>query len=94
MNWIIRYVYKKETHKTVFSSLTKQLEKTPLHLAAMEGHSDIVSLLVEDGANVNACDMVSMHRWTMLHDLSWKVWNTVNYSIAGEDMLPEGAPSL
>lgn len=32
---------------------------TPLHLAAQEGHTDIVSLLLEKQANVNATATVS-----------------------------------
>ena len=31
-----------------------QDHRTPLHLAAMSGHTDIVKLLIEKGADVNA----------------------------------------
>ena len=30
--------------------------RTPLHLAALEGHPDVAALLIEKGANVNARD--------------------------------------
>jgi len=35
------------------------LERTPLHNAAKHGHIDIVSILVDSGANVNMKDGVS-----------------------------------
>ena len=36
-----------------------QIQWTPLHLAAMEGHTSIVKLLLEEGADVNVMDNVS-----------------------------------
>jgi len=33
---------------------------TPLHLAAQEGHTDMVSLLLENGANSNCYATVSL----------------------------------
>ena len=37
-----------------------QKQLTPLHLAAFEGHIDIVKLLVKNGANVNVETQVSI----------------------------------
>ena len=36
-----------------------QDHQTPLHWAAMRGHTDVVKLLIEKGADVNAKDKVS-----------------------------------
>lgn len=36
-----------------------KVERTPLHMAAYEGHSEVVELLLKHGAEVNAKDMVS-----------------------------------
>ena len=36
-----------------------QEQYTPLHLAAMSGHTDTVALLIKSGANVNMKDWVS-----------------------------------
>ncbi len=35
-----------------------QIQRTPLHLAAFEGKLDVVQLLVQSGANVNAQNRV------------------------------------
>ena len=37
-----------------------QDEYTPLHLAAKEGHTDIASLLISSGADINSKDNVSI----------------------------------
>lgn len=34
---------------------------TPLHAAAMKGHADVVAMLVEAGAAVDAKERVSLH---------------------------------
>ena len=36
-----------------------QDHQTPLHRATMRGHTDIVKILIEKGADVNAKDKVS-----------------------------------
>ena len=36
-----------------------QIHQTPLHLAAFGGHTDIVKILIEKGADVNAKGEVS-----------------------------------
>ena len=36
-----------------------KVDKTPLHVAAQEGHSDICELLLAHGADVDSRDMVS-----------------------------------
>ena len=36
-----------------------QVDKTPLHFACQHGHIDIVKVLVEGGALINAVDMVN-----------------------------------
>ena len=36
-----------------------QDHQTPLHWAASEGHTDIVKIMIEKGADVNAKDKVS-----------------------------------
>ena len=35
-----------------------QYHQTPLHLAAMEGHTDIVQLLIDKRADIHAKDIV------------------------------------
>ena len=35
-----------------------KLDRTPLHVAAQEGHLEIVNLLVRNGADIDAKDMV------------------------------------
>ena len=39
--------------------MSSQYGTTPLHEAAIKGHTDIAKALVEAGADVNAKDMVS-----------------------------------
>uniref|UniRef100_H9G8G4 Uncharacterized protein n=1 Tax=Anolis carolinensis TaxID=28377 RepID=H9G8G4_ANOCA len=41
-----------------------KVDRTPLHMAAADGHSHIVELLIRNGADVNAKDMLKM---TALH---------------------------
>ena len=36
------------------------MDKTPLHVAAQEGHTDICELLLSQGADVDARDMVNI----------------------------------
>lgn len=38
-----------------------KVDKTPLHIAAQEGHTDIVELLLDNGADVDCQDLVSMN---------------------------------
>ena len=35
-----------------------KVDRTPLHVAAQEGHIEIVNLLVRNGADIDAKDMV------------------------------------
>ena len=35
-----------------------KVDRTPLHVAAQEGHLEIVNLLVRNGADIDAKDMV------------------------------------
>ena len=35
--------------------------RTPLHLAFETGHTDIATMLIDRGADVNATQMVSLH---------------------------------
>ena len=44
-----------------------QVDKTPLHLAAQQGHFEISQMLVRCGATVNATDMVS---WSLHYYIS------------------------
>ena len=37
-----------------------KVDRTPLHVAAQAGHLDIVSLLVRNGADIDARDMVTV----------------------------------
>ena len=39
--------------------LVFQVDKTPLHLAAQQGHFEISQMLVKCGATINATDMVN-----------------------------------
>ena len=38
-----------------------KVDRTPLHVAAQEGHLDIVNLLVRNGADIDAKDMVCLY---------------------------------
>lgn len=49
---------------------TLQADRTPLHLAALQGHSTLTSLLIGRGASVNAKDENNM---TPLHKAAIKV---------------------
>jgi len=40
-------------------SCVLQVDRTPLHVAAQEGHADIVTLLLQHAADIDAKDMVS-----------------------------------
>jgi ankyrin repeat protein len=44
----------------IFYTLHLQNEQTPLHCAAEWGHQEVVALLLDRGANVDATDEVSM----------------------------------
>ena len=35
-----------------------KVDKTPVHIAAQEGHSDVLELLLKNGSDVEAVDMV------------------------------------
>lgn len=37
-----------------------KVDRTPLHVASQEGHLDIVELLIRNGADIEAKDMVSV----------------------------------
>lgn len=39
-----------------------KVDRTPLHVAAQEGHLDIVDLLIRNGADIEAKDMVTVDR--------------------------------
>ena len=39
-----------------------KVDRTPLHVAAQAGHLDIVSLLVRNGADIDARDMVTVFK--------------------------------
>jgi len=41
-----------------------KVNRTPLHLAAQEGHLPIVQLFVAHGADLHAIDMVNLHTFT------------------------------
>lgn len=43
-----------------------QVDRTPIHLAAQNGHIDIVDLLIAGGASVNHTDMVLQLYFTFL----------------------------
>ena len=45
--------------------MSYQVQLTPLHVAALQGHSQIITLLIEAGADIDARDSVS--RVTLLH---------------------------
>jgi hypothetical protein len=45
------------------------IEETPMHVAARTGHADILSLLVEHGADLDARGAGD---WTPLHEASWR----------------------
>ncbi len=51
----------------LWSDNTRQ-NKTPLHIAAENGHCSVVELLIDRGANVNAQDV-------LVCSMSWKLWN-------------------
>ena len=38
-----------------------QDKKTPLHVAAREGQNEVAKILLENGANPNALDVVSLY---------------------------------
>ena len=38
-----------------------QLKNTPLHIAAREGHKEVMKVLFDHGANPNALDVVSLY---------------------------------
>ena len=38
---------------------SQQDRRSPLHIAAEKGHTDIVNVLIKHGANVNTLDKVS-----------------------------------
>ena len=38
-----------------------QIKDTPLHVAAEEGHNDIIRILLDHGANPNALSEVSLY---------------------------------
>ena len=40
-----------------------QIDKTALHFAAQRGHLDVVTLLLDRAADVNAKDSVSIDAW-------------------------------
>ena len=44
-----------------------QDKNTPLHEAAQEGHNDIIRILLDNGANPNALDAVSLYLLHTLH---------------------------
>lgn len=46
--------------RSIVNAVTNQARFTPLHLAAQQGHSDIVYLLLEHGADPNARNAVSV----------------------------------
>ena len=42
------------TRFNIFDSSNNDSNQTPLHLAALEGHLDVVMLLIQQGANINS----------------------------------------
>ena len=47
-----------------------KVDKTPVHIAAQEGHSDVLELLLKNGSDVEAVDMVRFNIWDMFESLS------------------------
>ena len=45
-------------------NLKNKWKRTALHYVAREGHVDVVSVLIQNGADVNA---VNKDKWTALH---------------------------
>lgn len=43
-----------------------KVDRTPLHVAAQEGHSDIVELLIQHAADIDAKDMVFILKFRSL----------------------------
>ena len=46
-----------KVHKNVYH--ITQYKKTPLHYAASKGHSVVVQMLLDNGANIEAVDQVT-----------------------------------
>jgi ankyrin repeat protein len=58
-----------ETYGDVVERKLDRYDWKAIHFAALSGHADVVMLLIQNGADVNA---VNKDKWTSLHLAAWK----------------------